>query len=57
MLGLPGYGIEATSSGLKDPEVAHVLLYKWDCPKHRALANLLGGTEHGKERDPRLASY
>ena len=24
MLGLPSYGIEATSSGLKDPEVAHV---------------------------------
>ena len=56
MLGLPSYGIEATSSGLKGPEVVRVLLYKWDCPKHRALANLLGGTEHGKERDPRLAS-
>ena len=41
MLGLPSYGTEATSSGLKDPEVAHVLLYKWDCPKHRALASLV----------------
>jgi hypothetical protein len=56
MLGLPSYGIEATSSGLKDPEVAHVRTFIQVGLSEAPRTGKLGGTEHGKERDPRLAS-